>query len=50
MTNIQTHLEHKHRNEKEGEEILDLKNRIVEIKENSDNKSSLRKHLKNLKL
>lgn len=36
MTNIQTHLEHKHRNEKEGEEILDLKNRIVEIKENSD--------------
>lgn len=50
MTNIQTHLEHKHRNEKVVKEILDLKNQIIEIKENSDNKSSLRKHLKNLQI
>lgn len=49
MINIQIYFEYKYRNEKEGEEILDLKNWIVEIKENSDNKLSLRKYLKNLK-
>lgn len=49
MINIQIYFEYKYRNEKEREEILDLKNWIVEIKENSDNKLILRKYLKNLK-
>lgn len=48
MINIQIYFEYKYRNEKDVKEILDLNNCIVEIKENSDNKLSLRKYLKNL--
>ncbi|XP_062610759.1 uncharacterized protein LOC134272385 isoform X2 [Saccostrea cucullata] len=48
MTNIQTHLQHKHRNEEEVKEILDLKEQIDKVKENDEYRSNLKKRLKNL--
>nr|XP_034315262.1 uncharacterized protein LOC117685101 isoform X2 [Crassostrea gigas] len=48
VTNIQTHLQHKHRNEKEVKEIVDLKEQIDKVKENDEYRSNLKKRLKNL--
>nr|XP_034315953.1 uncharacterized protein LOC117685616 [Crassostrea gigas] len=48
VTHIQTHLQHKHRNEKEVKEILDLKEQIDKVKENDEYRSNLKKRLKNL--